>query len=45
MTTIGRVFGDSVMELGFRTEHSEDVQVGELLIIEDHGGETSTWSG
>ena len=40
MAAIGRVFGTSVMELRFRTEHSEDVQVGELLIIEDKGGAT-----
>ncbi len=40
MVAIGRVFGTNVMELRFRTEHSEDVQVGELLIIEDKGGAT-----
>lgn len=37
MTDIGRVFGDRVMELRFRASEGEDLQVGEMLVIEGSG--------
>ena len=37
-TRIGRVYGDSVMEIRFRTAFDQDIQVGELLVIEDGKG-------
>lgn len=37
MTDIGRIFGNRVMELRFRTNESEDLQVGELLVVEGEG--------
>ncbi|MBM4237767.1 MAG: hypothetical protein FJ151_04705, partial [Euryarchaeota archaeon] len=33
--TIGRVVGNRVMEIRFRTGFAENLQVGELLVIED----------
>jgi len=32
---IGRVYGNSVLEIRFRTEASEPLQVGEMLIVEE----------
>jgi DNA helicase HerA-like ATPase len=37
MGDIGRVFGDRVMELRFRTGEAEDLQVGEMLVVEEEG--------
>jgi DNA helicase HerA-like ATPase len=38
---LGRVYGDSVMEIRFRTDFDQDIQVGELLVIEDGSGSRS----
>ena len=35
MSDIGRVFGNRVMELRFRTSEAEDLQVGEMLVVEE----------
>ena len=37
MTDLGRVFGNRVMELRFRTAEAEDLQVGEMLVVEETG--------
>ncbi|MDH7507926.1 MAG: ATP-binding protein [Methanomassiliicoccales archaeon] len=37
---IGRVVGNRVMEIRFRTRFTENLQVGELLVIEEEGEET-----
>ena len=37
MTDIGRIFGNKVMELRFRTGEAEDLQVGEMLVVEEGG--------
>jgi DNA helicase HerA-like ATPase len=37
MTDMGRVFGNRVMELRFRTAEAEDLQVGEMLVVEEAG--------
>ncbi|HNU36128.1 MAG TPA: hypothetical protein PKJ15_05970, partial [Methanomassiliicoccales archaeon] len=37
MTDIGRIFGNRVMELRFRTNEEEDLQVGEMLVVEGSG--------
>ncbi|MBN1110178.1 MAG: ATP-binding protein [Methanomassiliicoccales archaeon] len=35
MSEMGRVFGNRVMELRFRTSEAEDLQVGEMLVVEE----------
>jgi DNA helicase HerA-like ATPase len=37
---IGRVFGERVMEIRFRTPGSEKLQVGEMLVVEDESSDT-----
>ena len=37
---IGRVFGQRVMEIRFRTPSSEKLQVGEMLVVEDESSDT-----
>ncbi len=37
---IGRVFGNRVMEIRFRTPGTEKLQVGEMLVVEDESSET-----
>jgi len=37
---IGRVFGNRVMEIRFRTSGSEMLQVGEMLVVDDGASET-----
>ncbi len=34
MSELGRIFGNKVMELRFRTSEAEDLQVGEMLVVE-----------
>lgn len=37
---IGRVFGNKVMEIRFRTPCAEPLQVGEMLVVEEAGSES-----
>ena len=37
---IGRIFGNRVMEIRFRTPSSEKLQVGEMLVVEDESSDT-----